>query len=131
MSDYERYTGKLRCVGFDMSKEDVEKYCHNFYKDNYENTDELPKFCIDWFDACNDKAYNYDEQNSFVYDKHKRLWLVVKVERSEMRDYYCDIRHVDDEPLEVNFDTTYYNGGTCWEEMVTDELNEIKNFRHE
>lgn len=112
MSDYRRVNGTLRLIEAD----DIEKYCEEIVKSK-------PGFNERWmefYDTYKEYLCNYyDNDYCLLNDK---MYEIVKLEDSYPEDCYCNITNNPDGT--ISFDTVFYDGGTCWEEMVEDELAE-------
>lgn len=110
MSDYRRVNGTLKLV----EAEDIEKYCEEIIKSKPD------------FDEKRMGLYGTYEEYlcEYYYDEYcllnGKLYEIVKLENSDPEDYYCHITSNPDGT--ISFETVFYDGGTCWQEMVEDEL---------
>ena len=123
MSDYSRETGKAKRILKNASKEMIERWCHSEYERLYGETLELPEHSSSWLDTLNDKSYYMDDKD-YYFVIEDELWKVEDLQKKGIRDSYCELKKINED--EYEFDTQYYNGGTCWSEMLEDELKELK-----
>lgn len=116
MSDYRRVNGTLRLV----EAEDIEKYCKEVVESKSKSSFDEKQLSL--YGTCTYEEYlcnYYDDEYCILNDK---LYEIVKLEDSEPEDYYCHITNNPDGT--ISFETMFYDGGTCWQEMVEDELSE-------
>ena len=126
MSYAERNTGKIKLVA-EMTKEECEQYCHDYYNREFGQTDEIPRFCEDWLEACNDELWKqrYEDPKKsprFVYVNGK-LWFAYDIREHEIGSFFFDIVKTSDG--EYVFNTSFYNGGTCLEEILDEEMEKF------
>lgn len=122
MSEYHRESGKITLVKEDISFEEANEYCHNWYcKRNFVETDILPPFCSDWIEACENK------HTFFLYNNNNLYWIH-DVEQDEPYNSFIKIsptgENEDGEPT-YEFITQYYDGGTYIQEMLNEALNNL------
>lgn len=118
MSSYERVTGKLRKLA---GPETIEETCKAIC------------MAIPEFTSLEDSGW--DSYQEFIQEEKYEEYCILKGSLYKVlefkREYdpepdYCRVTHTS--LTDIEFDTMYYNGGTCWKEMVEDELsNRILN----
>lgn len=113
MSDYESHSGKLRLVE---------------PKEN-ETLDQLKKRV--WSERSGNKEEEYEVKGNLEDDYYDdyfevdgKLWEVIEHEEmGDEDDMFCRLH--DNKDGTISFHTRFYNGGTCFSEMVTEALEEL------
>lgn len=113
MSDYRRVNGTLKAIEAD----DIEKYCEEIAKSK-PDFDEGRRW--QYYESYKEYLCNYHDDEYCLLNG--KLYEIVKLEDSYPEDCYCNVTNNPDGT--ISFDTVFYDGGTCWEEMVEDELAE-------
>lgn len=112
MSDYEARTGKIkRCLP--LEGETYEQQCKRLWIEAGKSEDSYDE----------DGLYYYLDSKKYmkmVVNKIPQIWELLEQNKIDTEDSYCHITENSDGTY--NFSTHYYNGGTCMEEMIEDEL---------
>jgi hypothetical protein len=111
MSEYERAKGKLKKVETD----NAEEYAKQILINKGNDLEQRPTWDHTYFEWLTDQ---YDDE----YVKlNGELYTIedFKYEFDPEPDY-CNLIKLPDGT--ILFETVYYNGGTCWEEMVEDKI---------
>ena len=111
MSEYERAKGKLKKVETD----NVEEYAKQILIDKGNDLEQRPMWDDTYLEWLTDQ---YDNEYATLNDE---LYTLGDFERVfDPEPEYCNLTSLPDGS--ILFETMYYNGGTCWQEMVEDEL---------
>lgn len=116
MSEYEKTSGILTKI----EVEDIEEFAKSKLKEFGVYQDELPRYYdtyLEWL--LDDYGDKFVKLNNIIY-KIDNFINIFDPEQD-----YCNLTKLDDG--RILFDTMYYNGGCCWQEVVEDELENIKN----
>lgn len=119
MSEYERVKGTLTRLDVD----DYEEFAKDLLRVKGEDLNKMPTYCHSYLDWLTSDYYN--EYNEYIV-LDDVLYRIEHIE-SEMDavPYFCNLTKLDNKTY--SFDTMFYNGGTCWTEMVEDEIRRQKN----
>lgn len=112
MSDYRKVNGTLKFI----ETEDIEKYCEEIVK----SKPDFEEGRMEYYESYKEYLCNYHDDEYCILNG--KLYEIVKLEDSDPEDYYCHITNNPDGT--ISFETMFYDGGTCWQEMVEDELSE-------
>ena len=124
MSYTELHTGKLKPIQYDMSIEDFKTWLETkegFEVDYFEEY--LEEDCT--FFEVRDKSKAYKESMYIKYIYNKGTLYEMIQHSGEQEADYLDIT----EKLEngtINFTYLFYNGCTCFSEMLEEGLNKVK-----
>lgn len=113
MSDYETHCGKLRKVDLQgKSKEEFfEELCK---KDGLE----MKSYAENWEDN-----YRYSENNDYKYVTNGEVvWEIYDHVENNDLDHFTLVSNNDET---YTFSTTFYNGGTCLEELIEEEVSKL------
>jgi hypothetical protein len=120
MSRTEFHTGKLYPINFGK---DLEGYCRRIAK---ENDIELNDF--DWKEDFRDKFDEYERKKGKVKDEYfiqgENLYRVIDHVESDNEEYFMKLTNNDDGS--ISFMGQFYNGGTCFSEMLEEALDEFE-----
>lgn len=118
MSYTEVHTGKLKLIETDYNLEHLQVFL------------ELNKeFYVDDLQEKIDDNYNYFEIYNNKTKKiacilhNNKLYYVEDHYQSSEADYLQDVK--EDSEGNINFNLIFYNGGTCFSEMLEEGLNEL------
>lgn len=118
MSYTELHTGSLRKVEENFSIEELEI----FLKDN-------SVFKVEDFEEAKEEGYKFlevknKETRNLVFIWHKNnFYEVLSHYESDEADYLLDVRKGENDI--VNFNLVFYNGGTCFSEMLEEGLDKL------
>lgn len=120
MSRTEFHTGKLYPINFGS---DLEGHCRRIAK---ENDIELED---DWQDDFRDK-FDWWERKKHPARKEyfiqgENLYGVIDHNESDNEEYFMKLTKNDDGS--ISFMGQFYNGGTCFDEMLEEALDELQN----
>lgn len=124
MSYTELHTGKLKPIQYNMSIEDFKKWLET--KEGFE-VEDFEEYLEDeyTFFQIKDKSKKYKESMYIKYIYNKGTLYEMIEHSGEQEADYLDIT----EKLEdgtINFTYLFYNGGTCFSEMLEEGLNKVK-----
>lgn len=124
MSYTELHTGKLKPIQYNMSIEDFKKWLET--KEGFE-VEDFEEYLEDeyTFFQIKDKSKKYKESMYIKYIYNKGTLYEMIEHSGEQEADYLDIT----EKLEdgtINFTYLFYNGGTCFSEMLKEGLNNVK-----
>lgn len=129
MSYTELQTGKFKKIG-EMTPEGVEEYCKDMCKsispEKYEDviTNGFKSYENSWFEVLNDELWKTKEyHNDFFVYKNDVLYRVYDVKNHEDGDGFFYKEKTGDD--EYSFITQYYNGGTCLQEIIEEEIDKL------
>lgn len=110
MSQTEFHSGKIKKVETD----DVESFCKE--KCNQVGITELSSYNDSWL-----AQLRWDNKiNDQYIVLHGDLYMILEHYENDDPEYFCNVTNNDDGT--INFITSFYNGGTCLEEMLEDEI---------
>lgn len=120
MSRTEFHTGKLYPINFGK---DLEGYCRRIAK---ENDIELGD---DWQEDFRDKFDEYEIKKGKVKEEYfiqgENLYRVIDHVESDNEEYFMKLTKNDDGS--ISFMGQFYNGGTCFSEMLEEALDELQS----
>jgi hypothetical protein len=118
MSRTEFHTGKLYPV---KSQGTLEETCKVIAKRfNVELGDDWQEDFMDHFDEYSNKRGKVNEEY-FIHGEN--LYRVIDHEESEDDEYYMNLKRTADGG--ISFVGTFYNGGTCFSEMLEEALDNL------
>jgi len=103
MSENVRVTGKL--VQKDMDEKTFEAFMR------YKGFQSKPDYFDTWEEFCRNECEEFVSINGKFY----------RIENLTYHDPYDTVCNLSSD---LEFDCMYYNGGTCWSELVAKKLNE-------
>lgn len=113
MSHQETHIGVLKKI--DLKGKTVEQWIQNYA---YENGDtQLPDYYNNWIEYFNDKLY----KTHLATETH--IWERENIYKSNANSHFCML--IPKEDGTYIYATSFYNGGTCLNEMLEDELKKI------
>ena len=113
MSDMEAWKGKAKIVS-PQGNENLEALCKNICE---EKNIEKSIYHASWVEALRDELYNqYVVINGILYD--------VSNKQKYDHNHHGEARRIDNDTVEFNL--VFYNGGTCFSEMLECAINEVK-----
>jgi hypothetical protein len=119
MSREEFHTGKLYPVRIESSLEETCRAIaerHNFeLGDNWQE---------DFRDTFNEYEHSRGKVNEEYFIHGEKLYRVIDHEETDDEDYYMNLKRNSDGS--ISFIGKFYNGGTCFSEMLEDALDELK-----
>lgn len=120
MSYTEFHTGRLYPINFGK---DLEGFCKRIAK---ENNIELGE---DWEEDFKEKFDKYEVKRGHVKEEYfiqgENLYRVIDHEESDSEEYFMKLsKHGDDS---ISFVGQFYNGGTCFSEMLEEALEELNS----
>ena len=119
MSRTEFHTGKLYPVNFGK---DLEGFCRRIAKSNgLELGEDWQEDFRDSFDEYSNKR-NSQKEEYFIHGEN--LYRVIDHVESEDSEYFMNVTRNNDGSLQ--FMGQFYNGGTCFSEMLEEALDELK-----
>jgi hypothetical protein len=123
MSCTELHTGKLKPIQYNVSIEDFKKWLKT--KDGFE-VEDFEEYLEDGYTLfqVRDKSKKYKESMYIKYIYNKET-LYEMIQHSGERDAdFLDITSKNEDGT-VDFTYLFYNGGTCFSEMLEEGLNKI------
>lgn len=128
MSCVEVNTGKIKMLK-ETDQDGVEVFCRSMcrfvspkkFKDISENG--FKSYEHSWLGVLNDELYNQNKNVFFTY-RNGCLYKVYDITKREAGDFFVKVNKTGDRTYE--FITQFYNGDTCLEEILNDELDELK-----
>ena len=114
MSGYERVKGKLKKVETD----NVEEYAKQILIDKGNNLEQRPMWdhtYLEWLTDQYDDEYVKLNNELYTLEDFERVF--------DPEPEYCNLIKLPDEGF--MFEAMYYNGGTCWEEVVEYKIAKI------
>lgn len=119
MSRTEFHTGKLYPVKIEKS---LEETCRSIAKRfDVELGEDWQEDFMDAFDEYSNKR-NSQKEEYFIY--REKLYRVIDHTESERAEYFMNVTRNSDGSLQ--FMGQFYNGGTCFSEMLEEALDELK-----
>ena len=119
MSRTEFHTGKLYPVKIEKS---LEETCRSIAKRfDVELGEDWQEDFMDAFDEYSNKR-NSQKEEYFIYGE--KLYRVIDHTESERAEYFMNVTRNSDGSLQ--FMGQFYNGGTCFSEMLEEALDELK-----
>jgi hypothetical protein len=120
MSQTEFHTGKLYKV---QIEDTLEQTCRKIAKEhNIELDDDWKENFIDQFDNYSKKRGHIKEE----YFVHKEnLYKVINHQETDNDEYFMNLSKNDDGS--ISFIGQFYNGGTCFSEMLEEALENLTN----
>jgi hypothetical protein len=119
MSRTEFHTGKLYPVNFGK---DLEGFCRRIAESNgLELGEDWQEDFRDAFDEYSNKKTSQKEEY-FIHGEN--LYRVIDHNESCDEEYFMKLRHNTDGS--ISFIGQFYNGGTCFSEMLEESLDELK-----
>ena len=119
MSQTEFHTGKLYPINFGK---DLEGYCKKIAT---QNNIELGE---DWREDFIDKLDDYSNKNGKASEEYfihgENLYRVIDHVESDDSDYFMKLNRTSSGT--ITFISQFYNGGTCFSEMLEEALDELK-----
>ena len=119
MSQTEFHTGKLYPINFGKN---LEAFCRRIAAEHDIKLGE------DWREDFIDRFDNYSSKRGHASEEYfihgEDLYRVVDHKESDSEDYFMNLSKNNDGSL--SFIGQFYNGGTCFSEMLEDALEEIK-----
>lgn len=129
MSFTELQTGKFKKIGV-MSEGEAERYCRNLCKEispaKYEDaiTNGFKSYEHSWLEVLNDEFWKSKEyHNDFIVFQNDILYRVYDVKNHEEDGFFFHKEKTGDD--EYSFITQYYNGGTCLQEIIEEEIEKL------
>lgn len=110
MSGYEMHTGKLKLIDEDFNSEKLEELFKNDSTLDRDYLEEVLDYGHNTY-----TLYNDDFEPKYVVSGNKLFKI-----KKHKREY--DAMHVDVLDKKGNFTFLFYNGGTCFSEMVEDAV---------
>lgn len=118
MSYTEMHTGSLKKVSNTFTKEELIK----FLEDNQEfYVDDLEDYLEYDYDFLEVRKKETDDLGFILHENN--FYQVLNHYESDSADYLQDVRM--DENGIINFNLIFYNGGTCFGEMLGEGLDEL------
>lgn len=124
MSYTELHTGKLKKVRTDMTLQDLKDFLdsrEDLYIEDFEYYSNKGREFILVVSLEKDKI-NYNDYK-YIYNKGT-LYQMVEHKEGESEDYLHITNKVSED--EIDFTYLFYNGGTCFGEMLEEGLNKLK-----
>ena len=126
MSYTEFCKGKLKYLGqktFDEAEEIAKEIFKRKNPELYKTyTDEFLPHYDNWMEAI---QYALDGKEMLFYDeKTQDLWKIEDYSYRESEEFFFETTQTNDNEFE--FVTQFYNGGTCFGEVLEDELTKLK-----
>ena len=119
MSRTEFHTGKLYPVKIEKS---LEETCRSIAKRfDVDLGEDWQEDFMDAFDEYSNKR-NSQKEEYFIY--REKLYRVIDHTESERAEYFMNVTRNSDGSLQ--FMGQFYNGGTCFSEMLEEALDELK-----
>lgn len=124
MSYTELHTGKLQLLQFDMALEESKNWLEAKKGFDVEDFEYLEEEEMEFFQV-RDKSKKYKESMyiKYVYNKGT-LWEVVEHSGEQEADF-LDITTKNSDGS-VSFTYLFYNGGTCFSELLEEGLDKIE-----
>ena len=120
MSQTEFHTGKLYPVKHEKS---LEETCRVIAaRHNIELGEDWQEDFRDAFDEYKNKIGSVQDEEYFIHGEN--LYRVIKHEESSDEEYFMKLNRNSDGSL--SFIGQFYNGGTCFSEMLEEALDELK-----
>lgn len=120
MSQTEFHTGKLYPVNFGK---DLEGFCKRIAEQhNIELGEDWQEDFRDAFDEYKNKIGSVQDEEYFIHGEN--LYRVINHEESSDEEYFMKLNRNSDGSL--SFIGQFYNGGTCFSEMLEEALDELK-----
>ena len=121
-------TGKIKMIK-ETDQDGVEVFCRYMckavspkrFKEVSENG--FKSYEHSWLEILNDELYNQDKNVFYTY-QNGRLYKVYDITKREFGDFFVKVNKTGKKTYE--FITQFYNGGTCLEEILDDELKDLK-----
>lgn len=114
MSYTEMHRGSLKQILENFTHQELKE----FLKNNKNFKTEDLKRELDFYEIYHEST----KKLSFVFHKNK-MYEVVYHEEYEETDYLLDVKKLDNGL--INFNLIFYNGGTCFSEMLKEGLNDL------
>lgn len=115
MSDTERIEGIIKFIPRNENETDKE-YFERVTKCNYQKYSYEP-------DSIQEAIYDNDLNKKFISVKNK-IYEFIEREDKDPYDCYCNLSKIDEE--KIKFSTSFYNGGTCLQEMLEEALEKFE-----
>jgi len=119
MSRTEFHTGKLYPINFGK---DLEGHCRRIAKENGIELEE------DWKEDFRDKFDEYERKKNHAMEEYfingEDLYRVIDHVESDSEGYFMKLSKNDDGS--IAFMGQFYNGGTCFSEMLEEALDEFE-----
>lgn len=120
MSQTEFHTGKLYSVKIEKS---LEETCRAIAaRRHIELGEDWQEDFRDAFDEYKDKTGSVQDEEYFIHGEN--LYRVIDHEESSDEEYFMKLNRNSDGSL--SFIGQFYNGGTCFSEMLEEALDELK-----
>lgn len=116
MSENVHYHGIIKKVSLKMDQT-LEQKCYQILIDNNIKIDKK------YYDSYLDQVTDYLSDKYLYNKKTNTLYEYLSLEYSDPDNCHCSLKFIDDDIFE--FDSIFYNGSTCLDEMINDELNKL------
>lgn len=121
MSQTEQHIGKLRRV--DLKGKSVEEWCQEKLANDH-GVYELASWCDNWIEQLNDFFYDRRDKTFYMASSNG----VVEIFEHNELDYEGDIYQFNEHKNgDVDFVLQFYNGGTCFAEIVEEFIDRKNN----
>jgi hypothetical protein len=119
MSYTEFHTGKLYPVRIEK---DLETTCHTIAKRH--NIELEEDWREDFMDKFNEYAFKRKSVNEEYFIHGDKLYRIIDHEESDSEEYFMKLGRNNDGS--ISFVGQFYNGGTCFSEMLEEALDDLK-----
>lgn len=120
MSQTEYHSGRMKRIQIPEGK-NLTDFCRDLLFD--EGITEMPTWSSDWVEVFRDRFDGYNKNRDEYLIVGESLFKMIDHKETDEEDYFMNLTENSDGT--ISFHGQFYNGGTCFSEMIEEAIEKL------